>query len=196
MTAAAAHRMRRALLAVFTVFIVGMFAVSVLRMATQDDAGVAALKLAAARAKTQPGAKPALPLHEIRFHDGDGRMRSIADLPRGMMPLNVWATWCPPCREKLPDLDRLQGMLGSERLRVIAPSMGEGGLPAVKSFYRQVHVRALEPYASTPGSLRPLRVSALPTTLLIADGRETWRVSGSLPWSRSDVVELLRIGPW
>lgn len=93
----------------------------------------------------------------------------------------------------MPDLDRLQEALAGEGLHIVALSVDDGGLPAVQAFYRQVQVRSLQPYASTRDALGLLRVSALPTTLLIdARGREVWRIAGALPWSRKDVIEVLR----
>src|SRR5699024_10766035 len=66
-----------------------------------------------------PSAKPkALP--ELQFQDGTGRARSLADFRGKVVLLNVWATWCTPCREEMPALDRLQAKLGGPDFEVVA----------------------------------------------------------------------------
>ncbi len=191
--AAARPRPAKALIILFALFVAGTFALDVLRATTGADDSVAALKAASAQARTQPNTRGELPLSTISFRTRDGDSRSLADLPRSPMLLNVWATWCPPCREELPALDRLQQVFAAEDFKVVALSVDDGGLQAVEQFYRQIGVQALEVYASGREALLPLNVTALPTTLLIdARGRERWRISGSLPWDREDVVALLR----
>ena len=193
MTSATATKTRnKTILAVFTLFVLGMFALNVARMATHSNDAVAELKQRASAAVAEQNRRT-LPLADVRFVDEHGMTRSLADVPHRPLLLNVWATWCPPCREELPDLDRLQQQLGGENFQVMALSVDEGGLPAVERFLRQVNVTSLHPYVATREGSQALRVSALPTTLLIdARGREVWRISGALPWSREDVVDILR----
>ena len=59
------------------------------------------------------------PLPELRFVDGEGRALTIADFRGKLVLLNIWATWCVPCRREMPTLDRLQAKLGGPRCRPI-----------------------------------------------------------------------------
>ena len=99
-----------------------------------------ALAFAAAPA----AARPLMPLHESPreilsppFVDGDGRDLTLADFRGRVVLLNVWATWCAPCREEMPTLDRLQAQLGGDDFHVLPLSIDRAGLGPVQ--------RALEP---------------------------------------------------
>jgi len=75
-----------------------------------------------------------LKLPQLSFEDGAGHRRTLADFRGRFVLLNVWATWCVPCREEMPALARLQHKLGGPRFEVIALSVDSGGVEAVKSF--------------------------------------------------------------
>lgn len=184
-------RMRsRTVVALFSLFVLGMWGVNLLRMATSGTTAVDALKRLASEAST--GSRRPVALSEVRFVDSRGTQLSLAALAGRPLLVNVWATWCPPCREELPDLDRLQQQLDGE-LQVVALSVDEGGVAAVERFLQQAKASSLPAYVAGPAGVQPLRIAALPTTLLIdRRGREAWRISGALPWSRDDVVALLR----
>ena len=78
----------------------------------------------------QPRALPAL-----RFADSGGRSLSLQDFRNRPILLNIWATWCVPCRKEMPALDRLQAELGVSQLMVLPLSIDRQGLPVVKKFY-------------------------------------------------------------
>lgn len=75
-----------------------------------------------------------LALPDIRFQDDAGREVSLAHFRGKVVFLNVWATWCPPCRKEMPTLDRLQAKLGSPDFQVVALSIDEQGAAAVRGF--------------------------------------------------------------
>ena len=66
-------------------------------------------------------------LPEIQFSDDAGRARSLADFLGKIVVLNIWATWCGPCRREMPTLDRLQAALGGKDFQVVALSMDQIG---------------------------------------------------------------------
>ncbi len=138
-------------------------------------------------------------LPNIAFKDGAGRKLTLADFRGKVVLLNLWATWCPPCRKEMPALDRLQQQLGGAAFQVIALSIDLGGAFAVQSFYEETDVRALTVYIDASGQAAPeLGVVGLPTTLLIDDaGREIGRVTGPAEWDSPEVVATIRqyLGP-
>ena len=107
------------------------------------------------------------------------------------MLLNLWATWCVPCREEMPALDRLQARLGGPGFEVVALSGDKKGVPAVQGFYAELGLTSLAIYAdSTTGATRALGAPGIPTTLLIdAQGRELGRALGAKRWDDPQVVE-------
>lgn len=108
--------------------------------------------------------------------------------------LNVWATWCPPCREEMPALDRLQATLGGPDFEVVALSIDDGGMPAVRAFLVGAGIRHLRAYVDASGDARTrFGVGGVPVTLLIdRDGRELGRKLGPAAWDHPDTVQLIR----
>jgi thiol-disulfide isomerase/thioredoxin len=136
----------------------------------------------------QPRALP-----EIRFADQQGDDLTLADFRGRVVLLNVWATWCVPCRQEMPTLDRLQARLGSKDFLVIALSIDRKGVEAVRGFYREVGVENLAIYVDASGQgPRALGVPGLPTTLLIdREGREVARKMGAAEWDSREMVSLV-----
>ena len=133
-------------------------------------------------------------LPELRFVDGEGRARSIAGFRGRLVLLNIWATWCGPCRREMPTLDRLQARLGGPDFEVVALSIDRQGVPVVKEFYRELGLETLGIYVDKSGrASRDLNVLSLPTTVLIDQrGREIGRVIGPAEWDSLEVVKLVR----
>ncbi len=151
-----------------------------------------------ARAQSAPlavqRAEPPRPLPNLQFVDADNTPRSFADFRGRAVLLNVWATWCPPCRAEMPALDRLQTALGSPEFEVVALSIDRGGLAAVKPFFDELDLRALRVYVDASAeALGKLDASGLPLTLLVdRQGRERWRLLGPAPWDRADIIDFIR----
>lgn len=134
------------------------------------------------------------PLPELRFEDGDGRAVSLADFRGGMVLLNVWATWCGPCRREMPTLDGLQAKLGGPDFGVVALSIDRAGIEVVAEFYAEVGVAHLTRYIDDSGkAARQLNAVGLPTTLLIdREGREIARHVGPAEWDTPEMVRFFR----
>jgi thiol-disulfide isomerase/thioredoxin len=134
------------------------------------------------------------PIPELRFVDGAGRNLSLADFRGKVVLLNIWATWCAPCREEMPALDRLQAQLGGERFQVVALSVDLQGAPIARKFYGEVGIKALPLYIDpTAKAAFTLEAPGLPATLLVdRSGREVGRHLGAVKWDAPEVVEQLR----
>jgi thiol-disulfide isomerase/thioredoxin len=165
-------------------------------------AGLFAVVPAVVRRVRDPAASaPELGLHsvprelpDVRFAGPQGAPTSLAAFRGRIVLLNVWATWCPPCREEMPTLDRLQATLGGPEFEVVALSIDEGGMPAVQAFLVGAAIRHLRAYVDASGDARALfGVGGVPLTLLIdRDGREIGRKLGPAAWDHPDSVELIR----
>jgi len=132
------------------------------------------------------------PLPEIRFQDASGDSRSLADFRGRVVLLNLWATWCVPCRKEMPSLDRLQTQLGGPAFEVVALSIDRSS-QAVREFYQQYGIRALALYIDPSTEVtRPLGTVGIPTTLLVdGEGRELWRRVGPAKWDApAEVAEI------
>lgn len=132
-------------------------------------------------------------LPNLRFSVG-GTPTSLAAFRGRVVLLNVWATWCPPCREEMPTLDRLQAALGGPGFEVVALSIDHGGLPVVRDFFDGTRIKHLQPYLDTFGDAQSnLAVTGVPLTLLIdREGREIGRKLGPAVWDNPRMVQLIR----
>jgi thiol-disulfide isomerase/thioredoxin len=134
------------------------------------------------------------PIPELQFVDGDGREINLAAFQGKAVLLNIWATWCVPCREEMPSLDRLQAKLGGPNFEVVALSIDREGLPAVKAFYQELSLTTLGIYVDESASAAyRLGTVGIPTTLLVnPDGLEQARLVGPAEWDHPDMVSLLQ----
>jgi thiol-disulfide isomerase/thioredoxin len=131
---------------------------------------------------------------EVRFVDADGRPMSLADFRGKRVLLNIWATWCGPCREEMPTLDRLQTQLGSLEFEVVALSIDREGVDVVRDFYAELELQALRIYVDT-STMAPINLNVLgvPTTLLLdGNGQEIGRYTGPTEWDGEAVVSAIR----
>jgi thiol-disulfide isomerase/thioredoxin len=133
-------------------------------------------------------------LPEVRFENAEGKPLTLADFRGKVVLLNIWATWCSPCREEMPSLDHLQAKLGGPDFEVVALSIDHGGIPAVRKFFDEVGIRRLALYVDPSGQASStLGAIGVPTTLLVdRAGRELWRVAGPVEWDQPDVIGVIR----
>jgi len=134
------------------------------------------------------------PIASIAFEDDQGRPRSLAAFRGKIVLLNIWATWCGPCRREMPSLDRLQGLLGGADFEVVALSIDRAGLDPVRKFYMDVGIRNMAINIDRSGkTTRELGTIGVPATLLIdRDGRELGRLVGPAEWDEPDIVRFLK----
>ena len=129
---------------------------------------------------------------KIAFEDAVGTQFSLADFEEKYVLLNIWATWCPPCRKELPDLQGLQQKLGGDQFEVIALSTDTGRLANVQRLYQELGLNEEGIFIDETGSAgRSLGIFAMPTTLLIdPEGREIGRMPGPADWDSAQAVEF------
>ena len=133
-------------------------------------------------------------LPTIRFADAKERAMTLQDFRGKFVLLNVWATWCVPCRKEMPTLDRLQAKLGGPDFEVVALSIDRGGPFVVSTFYSEIGIRALRIYVDKTGEASAnLGVAGIPTTLLIdRESREIGRKIGPAAWDSPEVVKVIQ----
>lgn len=133
-------------------------------------------------------------LPDIGFTDRDGRPTRLSAFRGKVILLNLWATWCVPCRKEMPALDRLQASVGGADFEVVALSVDRDGLAAVNAFYLQTGIRQLLVYLDKSGqAMFDLGVAAIPTTLLIdRQGNEIGRKIGRAEWDSPALVKMIR----
>ncbi|MBO6720114.1 MAG: redoxin family protein [Rhizobiaceae bacterium] len=133
-------------------------------------------------------------LPEIKFENGNGEALTLADLRGKTVLLNIWATWCVPCREEMPTLDALEAELGGAAFEVVPLSVDRAGPEVVRKFYTEIGIEHLGLYIDA--SMRTsfdLQAPGLPTTLLIdSEGRELGRLVGPAEWDTPEMIAFLK----
>jgi thiol-disulfide isomerase/thioredoxin len=128
-------------------------------------------------------AKSPLKVPDLAFTDAAGKPTSLADFRGRTVLLNLWATWCVPCRKEMPTLDALQGELGSKDFQVVAVNIDTRDPDKPKKFLKDIGVKKLKAIG---------RAFGMPTTMLIdPHGCEIGTVAGPAEWASSDAAKLI-----
>ena len=134
------------------------------------------------------------PLPELNFYNGGGRATDFTQFHGKLILLNIWATWCLPCREEMPALDRLQARLGGVDFEVVALSIDQAGLKVIREFYDEMKLTHLSIFVDPSMSINPkLSIVGIPTTLLINPaGEEIGRIVGPVEWDSPAVIKTIQ----
>ena len=137
---------------------------------------------------------PPRPAPVGEFQDADGNSVTLLDFGHKVVLLNIWATWCVPCVEEMPALDRLQGELGDEGLVVAAVSVDLQGAAAVRPFYQKLGIKNLAIYLDPKSEYTQLLgADAVPSTLLFSRrGLFVGKLIGNAAWDSPEAIALLR----
>jgi thiol-disulfide isomerase/thioredoxin len=133
-------------------------------------------------------------LPELPFQDKDGKLRTLKEWQGKVLLVNLWATWCAPCRKEMPSLDRLQAELGSDAFEVVAISADKTGIDGAKKFLDQIKVKNLAVFADPTVRIHSgLKAIGMPASLLIdAKGREIGRLVGPAEWDSPEAKTLIK----
>lgn len=131
---------------------------------------------------------------EAEFVNGNGASATVAEFAGKVTVLNLWATWCPPCRKEMPSLNRLQAALEGSGAQVVTVAVQSGGRAKAKDFLKENMLYDLPGYADERNALpREVGILGLPTTLILdPQGREIGRVQGDAEWDAPEAEAVLR----
>lgn len=138
--------------------------------------------------------EPPAPLPEVQFVNREGKPVTLKDWRGKVVLLNLWATWCAPCRGEMPALDRLESALGSDKFEVVALAVDKSGLEGARKFLDETKAAKLKLYADPTARLgNEFKVIGMPTSILIdAQGREVGRLIGPAEWDSPDAKRLIQ----
>ncbi len=129
-----------------------------------------------------PAGPQAVP--ELAFTSTDGKPHRLSEWRGKVVLLNLWATWCAPCKVEMPSLDRLQAKFGGDAFAVLALSVDRTGTGKPAEFFSENNITHLAVYNdSESAATAALRASGLPVSLMLdAQGREVARLTGPADW--------------
>jgi cytochrome c biogenesis protein CcmG/thiol:disulfide interchange protein DsbE len=144
------------------------------------------------------------PVQPIRLHTGspapnivlpglDGRTVDLKDYRGKVVFLNIWATWCPTCREEMPSMEKLYQELKGEAFEILAVSVDKSGAKAVDSFMK-AHKLTFPALLDPEGTIaRPYGVTGVPESFIINKAGIIEKiVIGPIDWTEPAIVHLFR----
>lgn len=122
----------------------------------------------------------------------DGSPLKLSELKGKVVLLNFWATWCPPCREEVPSMVKLNAKMAGKPFQMVAVSIDEGGKPAVESFLKSTG-QSLPAYTDpTTRAAKTYGITGVPESFIIdRNGIIVKKVIGPLEWDSQEVIAFL-----
>lgn len=142
-------------------------------------------------------AKSPIRLTELAFRDGGGKERTLAEWKDRTVLLNLWATWCVPCKKEMPALDALQKRLGGPDFEVVAVNIDTRNPEKAKTWLTDTGIASLNYYADNNAKIfqdlkEKGRAFGMPTTLLIDKyGCEVATLAGPAEWASADAIKFI-----
>jgi len=138
-----------------------------------------------------------LQLPDLAFRDANGGERHLAEWHGRTVLLNLWATWCVPCRKEMPALDELQGKLGGPPFEVLSINIDTRDAAKPRNWLKEVGITHLGYFADSSAKVfQDLklvgRAIGMPTTILVDPvGCEIGTIAGPAEWASEDAVKLV-----
>jgi thiol-disulfide isomerase/thioredoxin len=139
-----------------------------------------------------------LPLPDLAFTDQAGQRKTLADWRGQLVLLNLWATWCVPCRKEMPALDALQAKLGGPDFQVVAVNIDTRDADKPKAWLRTAGIEKLGYFADPSAKIfQDLKAAGkafgMPTTVLVdRAGCEIASLAGPAEWASDDALKLIQ----
>jgi thiol-disulfide isomerase/thioredoxin len=175
------------------------------RGAAGDQACRAAVDLAGRIAPLAHGEVAALTmataplrLPDLAFEDADGKPKKLSDWRGRTVLLNLWATWCVPCRKEMPALEQLQTKLGGPDFEVVAVNIDTRDPEKPKNFLKDANLTRLGYFSDQKAKvfqdLKAIgRALGMPTSVLVdSQGCEIATIAGPAEWASDDAVTLIK----
>ena len=119
---------------------------------------------------------------------------NIKDFSGNLVLMNFWATWCEPCKEEMPSLDRLQNNPKFDNLKIFAINISKENIKKVNNFFEDLSIENLEPYFDNSITLaKKLSLRGIPTSILFnTEGKEFARIIGSIDFDDLKFIEWIK----
>ena len=128
------------------------------------------------------------------FKNENDDLFSLDDFKEKVLLVNLWATWCEPCKEEMPSLDRLQNNSELNNIKIFAINISKESLKKINDFFQELNIEHLEPYFDAPITLaKTLTLRGVPTSILFnKEGKEFSRIIGSIDFDNLEFIEWLK----
>ena len=129
----------------------------------------------------------------ITLIDDKGKLIDLSEYYGNLILLNFWATWCAPCKEEMPSLDKLQIHKKLNNLKIFPVNVGKDNLEKSLDFYNELRIKNLKIYFDTDITLaKKFGLRGIPTSILLnKDGYEFARIIGSIDYEDIRFIDWL-----
>ena len=129
----------------------------------------------------------------VTLIDDKGKLINISEYKGNLILLNFWATWCAPCKEEMPSLDKLQIHKKMNNLRIFPVNVGRDNLEKSLNFYNELRIKNLKVFFDTDITLaKKFGLRGIPTSILLnKDGYEFARIIGSIDYEDIRFIDWL-----
>ena len=130
----------------------------------------------------------------VIFLDKNDKKINIKEFNGSLLLLNFWATWCEPCKEEMPSLDRLQINENLRNLKIFAINISKENKKKVDIFFKDLNIENFDPYFDSPITLaKTFSLRGVPTSILIdKNGKEFARIIGSIDFEDKIFINWLK----
>ena len=130
----------------------------------------------------------------VIFLDKNDKKINIKEFNGNLLLLNFWATWCAPCKEEMPSLDRLQVNQNLSNLKIFAINISQESKKKVDSFFEDLNIKNFDPSFDAPTTLaKTFTLRGVPTSILIdKNGKEFARIMGSIDFNDQIFINWLK----
>mgnify|MGYP006087584167 FL=1 len=130
----------------------------------------------------------------VIFKDIDSNNLNLEDFEGKLILLNFWATWCLPCKEEMPSLDKLQIDKRLDNLKILPINIGQENLEKSKIFYKKLNIKNLEIYYDPSVKIASkFLLRGLPTTIVInKKGQEIARIIGLIDFNNEEFINWIK----
>jgi thiol-disulfide isomerase/thioredoxin len=131
----------------------------------------------------------------VIFFDKKDQKINLKDFNGNLVVLNFWATWCEPCEEEMPSLDRLQINPNLNNLKIFPINISKENIEKVNIFFKDLGIKNFEPYFDSPATLaKTFSLRGVPTSILFdKNGKEFARIIGSIDFDDEKFINWLKM---
>ena len=131
----------------------------------------------------------------VIFLDQKDEKINIKNFKGNLVILNFWATWCEPCKEEMPSLDRLQINPKLNNLKIFPINISKENIEKVEIFFKDLDIKNFEPYFDAPITLaKTFSLRGVPTSILLnKNGEEFARIMGSIDFDDVKFIDWLKL---
>ena len=133
------------------------------------------------------------PISSVIFEDFLGNQINLKNYRGNLVILNFWATWCAPCKEEMPSLDKLYQDGNFKNLKIFPVNVEQPNLPKAKKFFNDLNIKKLEIFFDKElNFVKEFKLRGVPTTIIVnKKGEEFARIIGSIDFEDKKFLKWL-----